>query len=153
MRAFSALAAAGITVLAITACGSSSGNPAPPAHPAKAAAVTVKTPAAAVIARRIGAAGLPVRGLVVYTARTDPNHLLGRQGGYTSKAAWQAGGVEVYPDAAGCQARAAYLRTFQPPLGDGYDYTAGTAILRLSAELTPAQSKEWRAAFAKAAAS
>ena len=34
------------------------------------------------------AAGLPIKGLIIYNATTDPNHLLGRQGGYTSKAAW-----------------------------------------------------------------
>jgi hypothetical protein len=31
---------------------------------------------------------MPVRRLIVYTAATDPNAGLGRQGGYTSKVAW-----------------------------------------------------------------
>jgi hypothetical protein len=63
----------------------------------------------------------------VYTDVTDPNHLMGRQGGYTSKVAWadpaavtagagspsqgdaggteHGGGIEIYPDAAGVLAR------------------------------------------------
>jgi len=43
---------------------------------------------AAVLAADLRAEGLPVRRLIVYTAATDPNAELGRQGGYTSKVAW-----------------------------------------------------------------
>jgi hypothetical protein len=74
-----------------------------------------------VLASALKAAGLPVRHLIVYTASTDPNHLLGRQGGYMSKVAWQdrraiaagagspasdrggtefGGGIEVFPTVA-----------------------------------------------------
>ena len=76
---------------ALTACGA----PAPPPAPAgtrttSAAPVTRKSPSAAVvIAARLKAAGQPVRALITYTAVSDPNHLLGRQGEYTSKVAWQ----------------------------------------------------------------
>jgi hypothetical protein len=34
------------------------------------------------------ARGLPISGLTIYTAASDPSGLLGRAGGYTSKAAW-----------------------------------------------------------------
>jgi hypothetical protein len=123
---------------------------------------------AAVLAARLKAAGLPVRHLIVYTAASDPNHLLGRQGGYASKVAWQdpraarqdagdsrgsiglGGGIEAFPTAAGARARYQYLRGFQPPFGDGYDYLDGTAILRLSQYLTPAQAHAYRAAFTAA---
>ncbi len=44
---------------------------------------------ASALAARLKAAGLPVTHLIVYTAATDPNHEMGRQGGYTSKVAWQ----------------------------------------------------------------
>ncbi|MGO8958963.1 MAG: hypothetical protein ACLQFR_16565 [Streptosporangiaceae bacterium] len=40
-------------------------------------------------------------------------------------------------------ARLAELKSFQPPLGDGYDYQVGTAILRLSNYLTPAQASAY----------
>ena len=118
------------------------------------------------------AAGLPIRDVIVYDATTDPNHLLGRQGGYTSKDAWVdpaavaagagspgsdpggiefGGGIEVFPSVAGAQARLAELKAFRPPFGDGYDYLAGPAILRLSNYITPAQAARSRAAFDTAA--
>ena len=121
------------------------------------------------LAARLKAAGLPVRHLIVYTAATDPNHLLGRQGGYSSKVAWTdpraarqdapdtrggiglGGGIEAYPTAAAARARYTYLRGFQPPFGDGYDYLSGTATLRLSQYLLPAQARAYRAAFTQAA--
>jgi hypothetical protein len=132
-----------------------------------------RPPTAAVLASRLKAASLPVTHLIVYTATTDPNHLLGRQGGCISKVAWQdrraiaagagkptasdrggtefGGGIEVFPTVAAAAQRLAYLKSFQPPLGDGYDYQVGTAILRLSNYLTPAQAHVYRAAFATAA--
>jgi len=114
------------------------------------------------------AVGLPIRDLIVYNATTDPNHLLGRQNEYTSKDAWVdsaavaagagnpssdpgaiefGGGIEVFPSVTDAQARLAYLKAFQPPIGDGYDYLAGPAILRLSNYLTPAQAAQARVAF------
>jgi hypothetical protein len=121
-----------------------------------------------VLSADLRAGGLPVQRLIVYTAATDPNHELGRQGGYTSKVAWQdpraakqdagddrgsiglGGGIEAFPSAAGARARYEYLRGFQPPFGDGYDYLADTAILRLSNYLTPAQAQAYKATFTAA---
>lgn len=100
---------------------------------------------------------------VVYNASTDPNHLLGRPGQYTSKAAFTdsrltasqiqgdtdlgdvqaGGGVEVYPTAAGARQRAHYLYTLttaDPSLGVEYDFLAGPILLRVSGLLTPAQA-------------
>jgi hypothetical protein len=123
---------------------------------------------AAVLTARMEAAGLPIRELIVYDAATDPNHLLGRQDEYTSKDAWMdpaavaagagnpssdpggtefGGGIEAFPSVADAQARLAYLKAFQPPIGDGYDYLAGSAILRLSNYLTPAEAAQFHAAF------
>src|SRR6266480_2792812 len=88
---------------------------------------------ASALAARLKAAGLPVTHLIVYTAATDPNHEMGRQGGYTSKVAWQdrraikagagdpssdsggtefGGGIEVFPTVADAEARYQYLRGF-----------------------------------------
>lgn len=112
--------------------------------------------------------GLHVTRLIVYTTRTDPNHLLGRQGEYTSKAAWvdpaavrdgagnpsedrggieYGGGIEVFPNASAAQARYEYLRGFKPPFGDGYDYLSGTVILRLSNYLTPTTARRYEQAL------
>ena len=108
-------------------------------------------------------------GLIVYNATTDPNHLPGRQGGYTSKVAWAdprgaahdagdergsiglGGGIEVFATPSLAAARLAYLKSFTAPLGDGYDYQSGTAILRLSQYLTPAQASAYENAFSTAA--
>jgi hypothetical protein len=141
-----------------------------PQHPASA------------LAARLKAAGMPVTHLIVYTPSTDPNHELGRQGGYTSKVAWvdrravkayqdglkqdqlgfspglpgdrgsvdNGGGIEVFPTAAEARARADFIRGFGPSLGDGYDFTVGRDLLRLSNYLTPAQARAYKAAFTSA---
>jgi hypothetical protein len=132
------------------------------------------SPPAAVLARRLAATGVHMISVTVFTAATDPNHLLGRQGGYTSKAEWvdpaavsagagkpttydrydtiYGGSIEVYPTSAGAEARAKYLQAFaraDPALSDGYDYVTGTAILRLSNYLTPSEASQYHAAFKK----
>jgi len=120
------------------------------------------------------AAGLPITGVIVYNATTDPNHLLGRQDEYTSKDAWVdpaavaagagdpnsdpggiefGGGIEAFSTVADAQARLAYLKALRALVGDGYDYLVGSAILRLSNYLTPAPAGKFRAAFGIACSS
>ena len=168
-----ALAISAVTALAAGCSSASQPGTSPDASPGTAS--TAVTPAAhhpasaAVLAGRLRAAGLPVRHLIVYTPVTDPNHEMGRQGGYTSKVAWAdpraarqdagdtrgsiglGGGIEAYPTAAGARARYQYLKGFGPPFGDGYDYLSGAAVLRLSQYLTPAQARVYLAAFTAAA--
>jgi len=166
-----------LTVTALAGCGGSGSSPAlASGHSATgrttpATAAPSRPASAAVLAGRLKAAGLPVQHLIVYTPSTDPNHEMGRQGGYSSKVAWVdpraihagagnpasdrggiefGGGIEVFSSATSAQARYQYLRGFQPPLGDGYDYLSGTAILRLSQYLTPAQARACRSAFTAA---
>lgn len=158
--AIAAALAAG-SLLAITACGS---------HAHTTPSVTVHRSAAprtaADLTNALKAAGEPVHGIIVYTATTDSNHLLGRQGEYTSKTAWTdpnahdpgadsgdtaaGGGIEAFSNSADAAARLHYLQGFKPPLGDGYDYRAGSAVLRLSNDLTPQQAAAYKAAFTKA---
>ncbi len=96
-----------------------------------------------------------MKNITVYTATTDPNHLLGRQGEYTSKVNWGQdrgngnvfSSIEVFPDAADAQLRYTYLRAFRPPIGDGYDYLYRAAILRLASVYTPAQASALKASF------
>jgi hypothetical protein len=88
----------------------------------------------------------PKAKVTAYTSKTDPNELLGRQGGYTSKTEWSEpdgsfDSVEVYPTTAGATERAAILGSISGGLiGDGYDYQQGPVILRLSKALTPLQA-------------
>jgi hypothetical protein len=169
---------AGLAALLAVGCGSGgahagSSHAAVTSHPASSHAAASPHPASgAVLASRLKAAGLLIKHLIVYTPVTDPNHEMGRQGGYTSKVAWVdpraikagagnpasdrggtefGGGIEVFPNAAGAKARYQYLKGFKPPFGDGYDYLSGAAILRLSQYLTPAQAHAYEAAFAEAA--
>jgi hypothetical protein len=97
---------------------------------------------------------MDMKNITVYTAVTDPNHLLGRQGEYTSKVEWSAGGetsgIEAFADVADAQLRYSYLRAFRPPIGDGYDYLYRAAILRLASFYTPAQAETLNASFQRA---
>jgi hypothetical protein len=103
----------------------------------------------------------------VYTADSDPNHLLGRPNGYTSKATFtdrrvaggpgitsgsvDAGGsVEVFADADSAQRRQRYIQDLQkasPILGTEYDYVSGATLVRVSGKLTPTQAAEYQAAM------
>jgi hypothetical protein len=167
----------GFAALAVllAGCGTSS-SPASSTTPAPhtSASAPAVSAAANVITGKLRAAGLHVTKVTVYTETSDPNHLMGRQGGYTSKTAWvdpqavkagagsptgdpggteYGGGIEVFPTVASAKTRLVELRSFKPPFGDGYDYLGGTAILRLSNYLTPAQAHRYDAAFRGAAGS
>jgi hypothetical protein len=152
-------AVTGIAIVSVAACGSSakpmstsaalrssaSATPTAIVNQQAASKASVCEPAEA-IARRMG-----VKSLTVYTAVTDPNHLLGRQGEYTSKVEWTVGdedsGIEVFGGASDARLRYIYLRAFRPPLGDGYDYLYRGAILRLASIYTPAQASALKASF------
>ena len=105
----------------------------------------------------------------VYTAETDPNHLLGESNGYTSEATFtdnrispvdtagvrpgsiqKGGSVEVFADASSATIRRQRLgqleRNAPLPAGE-YTFTNGPALLRVSGRLTPAQAAEYAAAF------
>jgi hypothetical protein len=151
-------------VASLAACGSSGTPQSAPAVPASASpsvspplptasAAESQSPTcspAAVVARR-----MDIKDFTTYTATTDPNHLLGRQGEYTSKINWGQdrgngdifSSIEVFPDAADAQLRYVYLRAFRPPLGDGYDYLYHAAILRLATIYTPPQAAALKASF------
>jgi len=93
---------------------------------------------------------MKLRHVTAYTAATDPNHLLGRQGGYTSKINRSNGSIEVFSTPAEAQKRKTYLLAFAgTPVGDGYDYLAGTYLLRIFDSQTPAQAHALEAKFLK----
>ncbi|PJN22432.1 hypothetical protein CG736_28385 [Kitasatospora sp. CB02891] len=164
-----ALAAATVGIaLIVTGCSSSSTTSTPPA--ATGAAPTGAASNAAPVKQQLDAtaalaaltAHAPSITLVkAYTADTDPNHLLGRPGQYTSKVAFKdsrikdvdgqdedavirGGGIEVFASAADASARAAYLEkvTKSMPALVEYDYVVReTAVLRVSQRLSPDQAK------------
>lgn len=119
------------------------------ASPATTTSTGTFNPSAEVIAQRMGLTKAP--GYVVYTASTDPNHLMGRQNGYTSKINWgpdgNTGTIEVFPDQASATARQDYIKGFTCPFGFGYLIRAGTADLRLGCDVTPVQAATVEARF------
>ena len=129
-------------------------------------------PTAETVYAMLQRAGLPVTGLIAYDATSDPNHLLGRANGYSSKIAWQdtrvdqsdqvdspgdvewGGSIEVFPNVTGAQARAKYISAIgqtAPVLGDGYEYILGPILIRVSATLTPQQAAQYGLAIPGAA--
>jgi hypothetical protein len=145
-----------LAVLALAGCGASSAGPAAPkATQADTPAPAVQRPASAEqIAGRMRLAGR--KGYVAYTARTDPNHLLGRQHGYLSKVNWgdrqevdRWGSIEVFSSPAGAKSRMALLAAISGVLADGYDYRSGSAVLRLGSPYLPAQARRLAAEFRK----
>ena len=111
-----------------------------------------------------------VRVTVVYTEESDPNDLLGRPNGYTSKIAFsdsrvdkddtqgtekdaieRGGSIEVYPDAEGAKARSDYIQGILKGasiLGSEYHYLDGSALVRVTGKLTPTVAKDYERALA-----
>jgi hypothetical protein len=149
-------------VLAIDAAGCSAGSPSilPSFSTPPTADQVMQQLAAKVPSAKLG---------IVYTAENDPNHLLGRPNGYTSKISFtdsrvdkkrvegqasdavDAGGsVEVYQDADGAARRAKYIQDLQkaaPILGTEYGYLEGPVLVRVSGNLTPTQAAEYKTAL------
>ena len=176
-------AAAGLLIVlaACAACGSGqvpAGTPAAsqPAGSTSAAASTPPTSAPADertakevlsdLLRQVDEASL----VKTYTEEDDPNKLLGRPNGYTSKVAFadsridqdeaddsqvekdaieRGGSVEVYPDESGAKARADYIQGIQKggAFGSEYDYVRGGVLVRVTGDLTPKQAKDYQAAL------
>lgn len=148
----------GTLTLALAGCSSSvsSQNAAPSTATASStAALAGSAPSApsthsAVLTAEQIAQRMNLRDVTAYAAATDPNHLLGRQGGYTSKINWPNGSIEVFSTPAEAQKREAYLQAFAGTLvGDGYDYLVGTYLLRIFDNQTPTQAHALETDFLK----
>lgn len=163
-------------LLAAASCGGAGTSSSPPSisptqsqRASSSSSPLGKMTATSVIAK-LKAAGMPIGKVIVYTAATDVNHLLGRPNGYLSKAAFidtrikssevagyslgdieRGGGVEVFSDPAGAKARMDYIQALAKgsPMFAEYDYTLGPALLRLSTILTPTQARAYEHALAR----
>lgn len=108
----------------------------------------------------------------VYSEDDDPNKLLGRPNGYTSKVAFRdtrinqkdqddidarsdaierGGSIEVFPDDAGAKARADYIQGMLKGggLGSEYDYVRGSVVVRVTGDLAPSKARTYEEALAK----
>lgn len=158
--------------LLLAACGSAStGSPSAPGSPRPAASTgrpANATLTAAQVAARFAADGIPLTVVADYTAATDPNSLLGRPGGYTSKVAFtdprvadsdrsseagateNGGSLEVFPDQAGAAARATYIEGVTgaaPSVLGEYDFQRRTVVVRVSRFLSPDQAADYNKAL------
>jgi hypothetical protein len=153
---------------ALAGCGGDATPASGSASPATTASATAANPQAASVVTGMKTAGAPVTLAVTYTAQSDVNHLLGRPGQYTSKAAFTdarvegaasagkgdveaGGGVECLDNKADTEKRAAYVATISQSASmfAEYDWVAGDCLLRLSRYLTPEQASTNVAAFSK----
>ncbi|WP_101608474.1 hypothetical protein [Amycolatopsis sp. BJA-103] len=154
-----------LAALSLTACGGSSPSAIGSAT-AEAGSSTPKT--ADDVTKTLGQKIATAKLIKTYTAENDPNHLLGRPNGYTSKTAFsdsrvkpsdveylgadaveRGGSVEVFGDEAGAKARMDFIQSVaknMPMVGE-YDYVKGTILVRVSRFLTPDQAKEYEAAL------
>lgn len=132
----------------------------PTASPTNTPEPTPVDVTAEIVVLRLRVSGLPIGEMVVYTASTDPNELLGRPGGYLSKVNFrdtrlgdsspefdisEGGSVEVFEDEAGAQRRKEYIDTVSQgfaPLIE-YSFVKGPVLLRLSKSLLPEQAGEY----------
>ncbi len=162
-------------LVALAGCGGGDAGSAPATGTSRVASTEqAKALTAEQVANVLRSAGAPLTVTLVYTAESDPNKLLGRPGGYTSKIAFsdsrippaelgegvapdaieRGGSVEVYPTRAGAAARAQFIQAAlqgaQGVLGSEYDYTAGPVLVRVTGTLTPAQAGVYQRATAGA---
>jgi curli biogenesis system outer membrane secretion channel CsgG len=128
-----------------------------------ACATTATAPApftADQVATALQASGLPVSSVVVVTAETDPNKLLGRPGQYIGKVNWMdarakddAGKIELFGDQATMQKWVDYTSAIAKSSPMMLEYIHAHprrfAVLRLPKELTPDQEKQYEDWFDK----
>ncbi|MGH4013364.1 MAG: hypothetical protein ACRDSL_05410 [Pseudonocardiaceae bacterium] len=145
---------AGVLILALAACGTP-------------AADTADSPTAQQVVTKLAQRIPTVTPGQVFTAETDPHHLLGRPGGYLSKASFfdnridpntasasqggiqRGGSVEAFADEHSAQRRMEHLQTLGPPFGEEYHYVSGPVLVRVANALTPGQASEYATALAE----
>ncbi|WP_328863153.1 hypothetical protein [Streptomyces sp. NBC_00306] len=169
-EAAAGLAFAGVLLAGCSSTGSSNASPSTSSKSTSSVGAASAEKADELTAQQAVAAlgeSIPELKLVqVYTAANDPNHLLGRPGGYTSKAAFsdsrvssadvegldkdaieRGGSVEVFKTQEEAQSRANYIETIAKsmPSATEYHYIADGILVRVSRVLTPTQAKEYEA--------
>ncbi len=116
------------------------------------------------VVNALKAKGLSIDNIIVYTAETDPNSLLGRPNQYTSKVKFAdtnleqtdtaeptGGTIEFFTSNEGAKARKEYIDNFgkSMPMLVEYSYINNGVLLRLDKELTPDQASNYEKAFAE----
>ena len=108
--------------------------------------------------------GLPIVDKIVFDARTDPNKLLGRPGGYSSKVSFRderyidseedsmyQHTIETFPTAAAAQSRKRYVDKVTNGVSFlmQYQFISGRILLRMDKVLTPDEATQYDTALQK----
>jgi hypothetical protein len=160
-----------LAIVGLVGCGSDSSSTATSTTANGAVATTAATGKltdANGVLQALKSSGIPVLEVDNYTAENDPNKKLGRPGGYTSKVNWHdsraelkkddqgfidsdsGGSIEYFSNESDAKARNDYIKGIVSSTGGlvtEYDFLKGKVLLRVSGDLTPAQSEEYRTAF------
>jgi hypothetical protein len=165
-----AAAVALLLPLAMAACSNASNNSTQPdtaaAKPVAATPAPARKTDAKTVLAKLTAGGLPISNGAVQDENTDPNNLIGRPNGYTSRASFDVPGgkpdgdkydidrggvIEVWADAAAAKTRADYLTNAlknMPILGTEYHYLRGPVLVRISGKVKPSVATGFETAAA-----
>jgi len=151
-------------MVALLGCGAATTTKESPA-PAQKQQEQVKLKTAEEISTALKAKGLPIGTVIVYTAETDTNKLLGRPNQYVSKVKFTdtslkqsdansledgAGSVEFFTNAGDVKARKDYIDNIGKKMGPlfiEYSYINGDALLRINKVFTPDQAAQYEKVF------
>lgn len=149
--------------LILAACGQSDETVSNIPETAQAEAPKTALDAAAV-ANSLKAAGLPLEGINVLTETSDSNNMMGRPGGYTSKAFFfdkrhegegnepaEQNTIEVFVTEQDATARREYIEgvTKGMPFLTQYMIQSGPTLVRLDKAIKPSEAKEYEKALGR----
>ena len=164
-----------ISLLALSACGSSTSPSSSAAPPSVTPSVTAspsptepveKSPTAGSASEALKAQIPSITKLVTITEDNDPNDKIGRPNGYTAAVvlydsrtkcsdglgATCGATIEQWPTPADAKARMDYIQGIlkdSPMLGSEYDYLRGSLLLRVDGALKPSAAAAYETAFDK----
>ncbi|MGV9977035.1 hypothetical protein ACWDUH_05100 [Micromonospora wenchangensis] len=167
--------AATATIFAVAGCGGNSNGSATASPPAPQPTASTSPPAQAapqdakVVLNKLTEASVGLTGGVVQNEDTDPNDLLGRPNGYTSRASADLPGgnregekygidrglvIEVFPTKDDADRRSKFIQESlksMPILGTEYHYRTdeGRVLVRVSGKVKPSASKKIEQAVSK----
>lgn len=97
-------------------------------------------------------AGLDIDNVIVYTAETDENELLGRPNQYTSKINFDNGSIEVFENKKDAENRKEYIDSIGKKISMLAEYSYINdqgALLRINKKVTPNEAAKYETEFQK----
>lgn len=155
----SLLVLAVLPVLALVGCGGDSGGDDDGPLGKRSGTKLKNAPEAIVLAEQLEDAGLPLTNVAKQDENTDPHSLLGRPGGYDSRASFdlpggdlegreltsdRGGVIEVFGDPDDAAKRQRFIEETldgNPILGTQYMYREGPALLRIGGTVAPSTAE------------